>query len=186
MGTAQQASPSALVIGPRATGALTDHTRLRPLPIQGERPDLTFNGSTLLMYDKEGNLAGQWEGVSGRPGSQDPALQGEVGRGPIPEGDYIARQDRLQQRPTGAWEEFWQLWPRGSAWPGGQRAWGDWRVWLDPLPGTDTLGRSGFSIHGGAVPGSAGCIDLCGGMPSFVDSFRQQGRDMRLRVQYPR
>ncbi len=162
--------------------------------LRGCRPTIVPRGTAgpdVQRFDpldvrQGGDLAGQWEGVSGRPGSQDPALQGEVGRGPIPEGDYIARQGRLQQRPTGAWEEFSQLWPRGSAWPGGQRAWGDWRVWLDPLPGTDTLGRSGFSIHGGAVPGSAGCIDLCGGMPSFVDSFRQQGRDMQLRVQYPR
>lgn len=43
------------------------------------------------------------------------------------------------------------------------RAPGDWgrgRVPLRPAPGTNTRGRRGFYIHGGSLPGSAGCIDV--------------------------
>jgi len=33
---------------------------------------------------------------------------------------------------------------------------------LQPDQGTDTFGRAGFFLHGGKVPGSAGCIDVGG------------------------
>lgn len=39
--------------------------------------------------------------------------------------------------------------------------WGDWRVPLMPLFKTD---RTGFFIHGGAFPGSGGCVDVGGGL----------------------
>ena len=40
-------------------------------------------------------------------------------------------------------------------WRGGTDSWGESRVWLEPAKETNLYGRSGFSIHGGAVPGSA-------------------------------
>lgn len=58
------------------------------------------------------------------------------------------------------------------------------RVWLDPLPGTPTHGRGGFSIHGGWWRGSAGCIDLTSDMPSFVDAFLKYGKDIDVVVRY--
>ncbi|NJN64802.1 MAG: DUF2778 domain-containing protein [Acidobacteria bacterium] len=125
----------------------------------------------------------EWAGVSGRAGYQDPRFQGLEDTGPLPEGFYLARQSALQTRSAGAWESIKGFFGRGT-WPGGQASWGDYRVWLDPIRGTDALDRSEFSIHGGAVPGSAGCIDLGGAMPSFVDAFRGTGRDLVLRVQY--
>lgn len=45
-------------------------------------------------------------------------------------------------------------------WPGGIRSWGKVRTWIYANEDTKTYGRSGFSIHGGSMPGSAGCIDL--------------------------
>ena len=45
-----------------------------------------------------------------------------------------------------------------------QGDWGSWRVPLHPLPATQTFGRSGFFLHGGAIPGSAGCVDFGGGI----------------------
>ena len=42
--------------------------------------------------------------------------------------------------------------------------WGSWRVPLHPNAGTNTYGRSGFFIHGGSDQGSAGCIDIGGGL----------------------
>jgi hypothetical protein len=38
--------------------------------------------------------------------------------------------------------------------------WGQFRVTLAPDPLTETFGRSGFFLHGGETPGSAGCIDV--------------------------
>ena len=40
--------------------------------------------------------------------------------------------------------------------------WGDWRIPLHAGSTTKTNGRSGFFIHGGALPGSQGCIDIGG------------------------
>ncbi|WP_199608723.1 tlde1 domain-containing protein [Flocculibacter collagenilyticus] len=42
--------------------------------------------------------------------------------------------------------------------------WGDWRVKLTPRSSTKTFGRSGFFLHGGKIKGSAGCIDIGGGV----------------------
>ena len=42
--------------------------------------------------------------------------------------------------------------------------WGDWRVPINPSPGTETYGRSGFFLHGGRKPGTSGCIDIGGGI----------------------
>ena len=42
--------------------------------------------------------------------------------------------------------------------------WGDWRIKINPLLGTDPFGRSGFFLHGGSLLGSAGCIDIGGGI----------------------
>lgn len=50
--------------------------------------------------------------------------------------------------------------------------WGDWRITLKPCCGTETFGRSGFFIHGGARPGSAGCIDIGGGI--FGNALTEQ------------
>ncbi|SON52852.1 tlde1 domain-containing protein [Vibrio tapetis] len=42
--------------------------------------------------------------------------------------------------------------------------WGDWRVRLHPKPATKTYGRDNFFLHGGDMKGSAGCIDIGGGV----------------------
>ncbi len=69
-------------------------------------------------------------------------------------------------------------------WPGGAFAWGTQRVQLTPAESTQTHGRSDFSIHGGAFPGSAGCIDLTKNMGAFGKMFRDHGKDMTLYVDY--
>jgi hypothetical protein len=45
-----------------------------------------------------------------------------------------------------------------------QGDWGDWRVRLHPKPMTNTFGRDNFFLHGGGLEGSAGCIDIGGGI----------------------
>lgn len=42
--------------------------------------------------------------------------------------------------------------------------WGDFRVRLQPLSTTNTHGSDGFFLHGGSYSGSAGCIDVGGGL----------------------
>ena len=42
--------------------------------------------------------------------------------------------------------------------------WGDWRVPLTPTQPERLHGRSGFFLHGGMSPGSAGCVDIGGGL----------------------
>jgi hypothetical protein len=150
---------------------------------QAQQHDLSFNGKMLTLYDQEGNVTGEWPAVSGREGFQDPKFQSVADKGPIPAGFYRAGQGSLQTRPTDLWQQFKGL-LGGGTWPGGHRSWGDYRIWLHPIRGTNTFGRSGFSIHGGLLPGSAGCIDLCGGMPGFVSAFRATNRPLVLRVQY--
>lgn len=42
--------------------------------------------------------------------------------------------------------------------------WGDFRVRIRPIGSTNTRGRNGFFLHGGRYSGSAGCIDVGGGL----------------------
>lgn len=72
----------------------------------------------------------------------------------------------------------------GSAWPGGTDSWGNIRTWLTPLVGTNTYGRSDFSIHGGKTPGSAGCIDLTNKNNSFHNWLQSYGKPIKLNVKY--
>jgi len=65
---------------------------------------------------------------------------------------------------------------RGT-WRRGTSAWGNYRFWLTPKPDTKTFGRDNFSIHGGLLPGSAGCIDLTSEMDDFADLMRALGQD---------
>ena len=74
-------------------------------------------------------------------------------RGPIPRGDYTIDVSKLSD-PNLFWDLLRQT--RGD--------WGDWRVPIDPVPGLDLRGRYGFFLHLGKFPGSAGCIDIGGGI----------------------
>lgn len=151
---------------------------------------LEFDGE-YLRWIENGMAIRYWNAVSGRPGYQDKQHQREKNKGPLPEGRYIARQSELQR-----WEDYsfpnrhacilraLGLIKLSGAWSGCQIAWGDRRIWLNPGPETQTYGRKDFSIHGGTIPGSAGCIDLTSGLASFVDAFIKYGKDMDVLVRY--
>lgn len=117
---------------------------------------LRFNGRFLTMIGPGGRA---YAAVSGRPtdgGAFDysPARQHESRTGPIPEGQYWVK-------PSQMWTNHWyNLAPRA--------AWGDHRLTIHVLPGTQTYGRGGFFIHGGTHAGSAGCINLHARMEDFV------------------
>jgi hypothetical protein len=145
--------------------------------------ELHFDGQKLRLFDANGCPLGEWDAVSGRAGYQSKDMVALAGKGPIPEGYYLACQTALQQRPTDLWETVLGKVGRGS-WPGGWYSWGDYRVWLQSIRDTNTHGRDGFTIHGGSAPGSAGCIDLTSEMNSFVQAFKAQGKDLILKVDY--
>ncbi len=149
-----------------------------------DKPALVFDGKNLHWVGRpHGHKT--YPGVSGRRDYQSPEYQGTVDKGPIPEGVWKAKQSRYQNinDDTGLGRLFNSL-GRGR-WPGDEKAWGEHRVWLEPQTGTDTKGRTGFSIHGGIIAGSAGCIDLTKCMPDFATGFRTYGDDLDLHVLYP-
>ena len=71
-----------------------------------------------------------------------------------------------------------------GTWRGGTASWGESRVWLEASKETNTYDRSGFSVHGGAEPGSAGCIDLTNHIDEFTQWFEKNGHDLIINVKY--
>ena len=144
---------------------------------------LRFDGSE-LCWMKGIHQHRCWRAVSGRTGYQSSSHQRTVGMGPLPEGAWHVRQSRYQfigsRNPA---EQLAGEFGR-TAWPGGESAWGRHRIWLDPMRGTNTYSRSGFSIHGGDDPGSAGCIDMTTNMSNFIREFHRHGRNLELEVRY--
>ena len=99
-------------------------------------------GGQFSMYAGDGKLIDRVSFTSGRDGVTDPEIKD---RGPIPPGTYIMNPKNVT--PNG---------PNTLL----SGDWGVMRVSLIPTADTNTFGRSGFYIHGGFSPGSAGCIDL--------------------------
>lgn len=102
--------------------------------------------------------------------------------GPIPEGVYWIdpREIVAVQGSPGSW--LLDMDSDGAY----SRAWGTHRLTIHPFETTATFGRGGFFLHGGAEPGSIGCIDLT----SFVGAFMQElmrvrpGHKVKVRVRY--
>ena len=136
-----------------------------------------FDGKTLTIY-QNGKVVASWNAVSGKPGYKSPEYQNLKSTGPIPEGTYVARKKDFQNR-----DDYGPI-KKYTSWPGGERGWGKNRVWLEPSKETNTFGRNGFSIHGGEEPGSAGCIDLTNEMPDFANWFKNNGKDLIIKVKY--
>jgi RHS repeat-associated protein len=118
------------------------------------------NGLTTLVYIRDkrllrvkpegGGRAYYVPATSGRPNCE--CDEKDRNRGPIPGGRYLLLPAELSN--PGPIKDYFR---------NKLADWGDWRVPLHPLPGTKTHGRSGFKLHGGSLPGSAGCIDIGGG-----------------------
>lgn len=145
---------------------------------------LRFDGRYLKLFNGD-EVVKEWPAVSGRENFGSSADQGKKNYGPMPEGTYDIKQSRYQtispvNRIAG---------PFGMGeWQGGVRSWGTESVWADPTPETVrnglTLGRTDMAIHGGTIPGSAGCIDLTSQMGDFGKALRRLGRDLKLYVDY--
>ena len=141
-----------------------------------------FDGKKFTLYADNKPVI-SWDATSGHSGFQSPQYQNRKSMGPIPEGIYVARQEELQHiTPVGF---IAGLIPgKYGEWPGSLYSWGNSRVWLEPSKETNTYGRDRFSIHGGWIPGSAGCIDLTSHMNNFVALFDFIGKDLIVNVQY--
>jgi len=116
-----------------------------------------FDGIRIRFYDAEDRLVSSTRAVSGRPLAQNPKFQGEKNLGPIPEGEWV-----ISSKVASNWNPFDEdrIQPRES---GTIAAWGEYRVALRPLDGTNTHSRTDFYLHGsrdGNGYGSAGCIDV--------------------------
>jgi RHS repeat-associated protein len=103
---------------------------------------LVFNEGNVRHYDDNWNMVSEIPATTGRDGVTDPSVPWQ---GPIPPGLYY--MDPTQITEGGFFRNL-----TGD--------WGKYRAPLTPAPVTETFGRSGFFIHGGKKPGSAGCIDV--------------------------
>jgi RHS repeat-associated protein len=135
---------------------------------------LLFDGRWLYIHDSDGNCVYSCDAYAGRAlsdGSFDYSIsrQKQFKTGPIPEGDYFMFVDKIETI-TPVHNIAGLI--RSGGWPGGSIAWGQQRAWLYQVDGTNTYGRGGFSIHGGVIPGSAGCIDILGNDVHFFNKLK--------------
>ena len=129
---------------------------------------ITFNGHHLLMSVRGKSYV--YPAISGEPDSSgrfgySKEQQQRKALGPIPAGQYWIDPDQL-------WHRGWYQFSAASGW-------GNYRITLHVMPGTQANGRGGFFIHGGDVPGSAGCIDLTSQMDAFVATLLKLVADER-------
>ena len=141
---------------------------------------LYFDGRILRAQGSKKMIT--FPAVSGRPNDgkfdYSPDRQKIPDQGPIPAGDYWIQPSELQEN---AWYRLRN--PR--------TAWGNYWITIHPYPNTETYKRGGFFIHGGATPGSAGCIDLVRNMNRFVEELADELKDkgtcyIPLTVRYPK
>jgi RHS repeat-associated protein len=143
---------------------------------------LHFDGKKLRLRGSDPNhrrTIREWNAVSGRPGSSADD-QFKEGYGPLPEGTYWVNPKQTDSLNL--------LDPRDYDWwlTGGPSAWGWIRTPLVADAQTVTGTRYGFFLHGGSVPGSAGCIDLTLDNDSFHQWLETRSVPLPLHVNYPR
>jgi RHS repeat-associated protein len=91
--------------------------------------------------------------------TNNPSCSKDRNQGPIPAGKYSISSKDLDD-PSSAYD-----WARNTV----LGDWGDWRARMQPSEDTDVadkegVPRDGFFMHGGSSPGSAGCVDIGGGV----------------------
>ena len=144
-----------------------------------------FDGKKFTLYENDKPIM-SWDAVSGKDGYRSPEYQNLKDTGPIPEGTYVARQEKLQYitLPDAVLGVAAIVGEQIGSWPGSYYSWGSSRVWLEPSKETNTYGRDDFSIHGGWNLGSAGCIDMTGQINAFTSWLESTGNDLIVHVKY--
>lgn len=152
-----------------------------------------FNGKTFTIYEGEDVIA-SFPADSGAnipvmdviPDSED-VMPNEVfmnnpkwtdieNLGSIPEGEYTIGGIQENTTPKNNWDRL-ENWIRTSKFEGERSSWGNYRM---PITSKQKMGRGGFFVHGGDIPGSAGCIDLSAGMDNLIDFLRQKNYNGNL------
>lgn len=126
-------------------------------------------GGVLNLYGTSGQSIATYPYTSGTGGVTDPSVSNQ---GPIPPGNYSL--DPSQISPAGFFRKYID-----------PRDWGDYRVPLQSGAGTNTYGRTGFMMHGGVRPGSAGCIDIGAGDKDLFPRLQQTSGPLPLFVTKP-
>lgn len=144
---------------------------------------LSFDGSNLRATGSKSST--MFPAVSGKSNEKGQFEYSEErqkvpNKGPIPEGEYWVQ-------PSQMWENNWLKSMINSP----RSAWGNFRLTIHPYPMTKTHGRGGFFLHGGTVPGSAGCIDLTMHIDKFVEYLTKELKGLPecyipLTVRYPK
>jgi len=99
----------------------------------------------------------------------DPTCASKSWEGPIPPGEYTLKTSDIDDASLA--RDLGRYLLR-------REDWGDFRAPVKPTEDTETFGRDGFFLHGGSHAGSAGCIDVGGGLFGNNQTDRLQA-DMR-------
>lgn len=118
------------------------------------------------VLDENGQTRKRFKATSGKPGVKGHTLKD---KGPIPPGEYAVKPAEVSKA---GWMREHLDW----------RDWGKYRVPMHPDGKTDTHGRSGFFLHGGKRPGSAGCVDVGCGDADLFPSLQKQKRPVKIKV----
>ena len=104
-----------------------------------------FDGKKFTLYENDKPIM-SWDAVSGKDGYRSPEYQNLKDTGPIPEGTYVARQEKLQHitLPDAVFGVAAIIGEQIGSWPGSYYSWGNSRVWLEPSKETNTYGRDDF------------------------------------------
>lgn len=133
---------------------------------------LHYDGKTARYYDDDGKLLAEYPATSGRDGVTDSSIRD---KGPIPEGSYAIDPSQIKER---------SLWSRAASLIGLRADWGQFLVPLQVNPGTNTFGRDSFYLHGGFIPGSAGCIDVGKYDSSLFQMLQNHSGPIKVEVKY--
>ncbi|SFV86499.1 hypothetical protein MNB_SUP05-SYMBIONT-4-421 [hydrothermal vent metagenome] len=128
--------------------------------------EVTFDGENVSYDDDKGKQIVKYSATSGKDGIKD---QSASWKGPIPKGSYTLNPDSISK--AGFFRKF-------------MGDWGKYRAPLTPNQSTNTYGRSGFFIHGGSSPGSAGCIDMGKYDSQLFDRMKVHDGLINVNVQY--
>ncbi len=148
---------------------------------------ITFDGKHLNLFSNNQKV-NSLDAMSGQSKYQAKKFQNVPNKGPIPEGTYYANQDQRQTIST--WDTLvgaitGLLGINRGKWKGSLPAWGMRRIWLKPDSNTYTYERDGFTIHGGLIKGSAGCIDIPWQTNKLSDYMDKCQESVPVYVSYP-
>ncbi len=147
---------------------------------------LIFDNHFLQVIDNDYNIKYdnlKWAAISGGTALNFPAIEEGNWRTVDPSQiQYWKNTSNLNQSKSNMskYTKFAGL--KMGSFPGGVKSWGTQRTELNNV---DTgVNNTGFYIHGGYDPGSAGCIDLTGQNDNFHSWFRSYGKALNLVVDY--